>query len=167
MNALVSVASVSAVAVPLPSMPGLSPSIALSHPDAELLALGTRYDALAAQHEATQEASEPHWAELSRIFRELRPTLSSDLEAFEAAERLSPLPVPNCDDLMEMMGPVSRAIMDASAHTPEGLAVKARLVLSECSRCFEAPDDDADWDHLAIRSLVRAVLEMSADSKAA
>jgi hypothetical protein len=66
------------------------------------------------------------------------------------------------DDIMARSDLPSRAILAIPATTLAGLAVKARLAKFGASHIWEASDDDAEWDHLVLRNLVDAVLELAA-----
>jgi hypothetical protein len=65
------------------------------------------------------------------------------------------------DDILNRSDAPSRAILAIPATTLAGLAVKARLAKFGASNIWDESDEDADWDHLVLRNLVEAVLELA------
>jgi hypothetical protein len=99
--------------------------------DAALLALGKRFDALA--------------AELDRDRGELgREALAKQVEA-----------------TLARLYPIEQAIMRTPASTIAGLGVKARHAAYVLSQYWEAPVDRIDWDARAVRLLIEAICDIA------
>ncbi len=150
------VAALAAVATG-PSPVGSSPTA-----DAELLALGRRFDALERQYEAAQDRETPRQDACMALIKELRGGGNYSDEIFiEMGRRLDaafPLEKPSADEIVDAMCPVALRIMALRASTVAGLIVKARVARNGCSHFYDATDEDADWDHQVARHLIDAVL---------
>ena len=149
-------ASVAALSVPVIAAP--------IHPDAELLALGERFDALVKLYEDAEVRSEPSDSAFARGIEKLRETVPNSDEAwqelFDRIEREFPVAYPKCDDVTDLMDKPSDRIMELPAFTPEGLAVKARLARFACDHLWRRNEDG--WDDKAVRQLVEAAMKFGA-----
>jgi hypothetical protein len=103
--------------------------------DADLLALGKRFNDLA--------------AELDRDVERLREEVGD-----EALTK-------KVEAILVRMDPIERAIIETPACTIAGLGVKARHAAYVLSRYWEAPVDRIDWDARAIRLLIEAVCDFA------
>src|SRR5207253_371270 len=65
-------------------------------------------------------------------------------------------------DIMNESSSVCAAIIAIPALTIAGLSVKARLAAFAASNYWDETDKDADWDHLAVRKLIDAVIGVAA-----
>jgi hypothetical protein len=153
-------------ALPVATTPALA---AVANPDAELLALGERFDALMKLYDDAEVRSEPYQTAFSREGAKLAETAPNPdgvwEELCDRLEREYPIAYPTCDDVIDLTGEPSRQIMALPAFTPEGLAVKARLARFHCSHFWRVADEEkADWDDLVARKLIDAVLAMGAQS---
>lgn len=113
------------------------PADAANHPDAELLALGRKFDAF----EKQIVLSEAAWN-------------SED----EARQRVT---VPHPDAVVSANVAVDRAILALPATTLAGLAVKARQAAFYASSYWNDSDEDADWDMLLVRKLIDNVIAVA------
>jgi hypothetical protein len=101
--------------------------------DVALLALETRFNALAAELNR----------EVQRRGKEVdREALTKEVET-----------------ILARLDPIERAIMDTPACTIAGLGVKARHAAYVMSQYWEAPIDQIDWDARAVRLLIEAVCD--------
>jgi hypothetical protein len=134
-------------------------------PDAELLALGRQLDRLFAMHRVACERYKPQWEVFSREAEKMAATVPNSNDAWEAmskrVEAEYPVDYPHPDDIIDVTDGPSRVVMALPATTLAGLAVKARLAKFTCSKFWTETEEDADWDHLVLRSLVDAVLEQA------
>lgn len=159
-------AAVTAAAV----SPGVSAAKA-THPDDALLAYGRELDGCIRDHKATCAKYRPLWDKLSaRLQDETRGQDESPVAwhhriyaevGLEALDQQGEHP----DDIIGRSDAPSRAIMAIPATTLAGLAVKARLAKFGASHIWKESYDDADWDHLVLRSLIDAVLDLAAAQK--
>jgi hypothetical protein len=101
--------------------------------DAALLALETRFNALAAQ---LNREVQPHGKEVDR------EALTIEVET-----------------ILARLDPIERAIMETPACTIAGLGVKARHAAYVMSQYWEAPINQIDWDARAVRLLIEAVCD--------
>ena len=103
--------------------------------DADLLALGKRFNDLAAELDGDVE----------RLREEVGDeALTKKVEA-----------------ILVRMDPIERAIMETPACTIAGLGVKARHAAYVLSQYWEAPVDRIDWDARAVRLLIEAVCDFA------
>jgi hypothetical protein len=56
---------------------------------------------------------------------------------------------------------LARKIMATPAHTVAGLRAKAMVAIHGAPEFWDKPYDDADWDHLTVRSLIEAVCALT------
>jgi hypothetical protein len=63
------------------------------------------------------------------------------------------------ESVLSRLEEIERKIMLTSAHTIEGLGVKARHAAYVASESWNAPIDQIDWDAQAVRLLIDAVCE--------
>jgi|SRR5665213_1487509 len=154
--------AVMAGAVVLPAL--TLPAIASNHPDAELLAIGEQYDALAAIYEDAQRRAQPRWDARENFLASLRggprtPSNREIMHALAQIDRKFPIADPQPDDAIGATDEPACRIMALPARTIAGLAVKARVAKLAASNYWDDPDDDADWDKLIVRKLIDAILE--------
>lgn len=143
-----------AVAVPVTVCAGPTP-------DTELEALGRRIEEISAAYADAEERSKPNWDAWAAQRRAL-PNSISDEEYLAASDRVNrefPIAFPTCDDLNDAMGETGMRIMAIPAQTLAGLKAKAKLAKHSC-HLWDEPDDDAGWDHLVLRNLIDAVLQV-------
>lgn len=139
-----------------------------NHPDDVLLTYGRELDSCIHDHKTTCAKYRPLWDNLSaRLQDETRRHDESSVSwhgriyaevGLEALDQQGEHP----DDIIGRSDAPSRAIMAIPATTLAGLAVKARLAKFGASHIWKESDGDADWDHLVLRNLVDAVLELAA-----
>lgn len=114
-----------------------------SHPDAVLVALGCKFEALSAElatlqkeedtlSSATQQAEQPNGQEL----------IDPSLERIEA--------------LLTLLDPIERAIMAMPARTVVGLGVKARHAAHVLSNYWTDAPEKLDWDARTVRLLIES-----------
>ncbi len=147
------------------SAPGISPAKA-KHPDEALLAYGRELDGCAHDYWTALAKYQPLWDKLNARLEEQRESRTNraayhqiyDEVGLAALDRQGEHP----DNITTRADGPSRAIMAIPATTLAGLAVKARLAKFGASHIWEESYDDANWDHLLLRSLVDAVLELAA-----
>jgi hypothetical protein len=72
-----------------------------------------------------------------------------------------PVASPTCDEVTNAMDRPMCRIMELSAKTTAGLAVKARVARFACEHFWHESDEDADWDHKMARKLIDAVLHFN------
>jgi hypothetical protein len=139
------------------------PALASDHPDAELLAVGRRFDTLAEQRDRSVERWEPVWQAIQQERNTIPGTLSNDgwMALTERVEARFPERGPHPDDIAGAMNEPERAIMALPATTIAGLAVKARLAREYNRSWWDESDENADWDVLVARKLVDAVLALA------
>lgn len=141
------------------------------HPDAALLAYGREFDLCVHDHKTTCAKYRPLWDELSSRLHDELPKSEDGVTLHEriydevglkALDEQGEHP----DDILNRSDAPSRAILAIPATTLAGLAVKARLAKFGASNIWGESDEDADWDHLVLRNLVDAVLELAAKDAA-
>jgi hypothetical protein len=134
-------------------------------PDVELLALGQQLDRLFAMQKVACERYKPQWEAFNREAQKMLATVPNSNEAWWAmwdrVEVETPVDYPHPDDIIGAADGPSRAVMALPATTLADLAVKARLAKFTCSEFWTESDEDADWDHLVLRNLIDAVLELA------
>ena len=156
----------------LAAAPVLSiPAVALDHPDAELLRAGAEFDRAVKLFADAKVRSIPNleaWErELARLRQEAGDNHIPDavyMSAWERADREYPVAFPTCDDVANMMDVPFRVIVTTPAKTPEGVAVKARLIRWYYSELWQKPAEDNDVDQQAVRALVEAVEALALQS---
>jgi hypothetical protein len=143
-----------------------------NEPDAELIALGRQLDILRQRHAAAVATCAPLWEESGRRLEEWKRLHAgythialgevmrkiNDDVGLGSIERAKQHP----DDIMSESDSVSRAIIAIPAITIAGLRVKARLAAFAAPNYWDENDKDADWDHLAVRKLIDAVIGVAA-----
>jgi hypothetical protein len=87
------------------------------------------------------------------------------IAAYERIDLEHPLPSPDADELTDAMDSPMRRVMDLPADTPEGLAVKARLVQVGSDNLWREDPEALDWEERKLRSLVDAVLNFASRAK--
>jgi hypothetical protein len=149
-----------ALAVPVSTFAG-----GVGGDDAELLALGERFDWLAAEEERIFQLEAPYWAAHHRLIVEMHAEGRCHrneewAERFQTIEKFRP-PGPSSADITGEMDAPTRRIMALPAYTVAGLAVKARATAYACGHMDNSDFASADWDHMHVRMLVAAVLTMA------
>ncbi len=145
--------------------PALSTAKA-KHPDEALLAYGRELDSCAHGYWTALAKYRPLWDKLRDRLEEQRESRTNRVAYHQiygevgltALDQQGEHP----DDFTTRADAPSRAIMATPATTLAGLAVKARLAKFGASEIWNESYDDADWDHLVLRSLVDAVLDLAA-----
>jgi hypothetical protein len=118
-----------------------------SNPDAELLALGQKFEALSAE-----------LAELIALEREEVDTLSPVAQRGDRLKRgvmISPS-VERIEALLSRLEPIERGIMALPALTVVGLGVKARHAAHVLSHYWTDAPERLDWDAQAVRRLIES-----------
>lgn len=137
-----------------------------AHSDDALLAYGRELDLCIHDYKTTCAKYRPLWNELSsRLHDELPKSEDGvtfheriyDEVGLKALDEQGEHP----DDIINRSDAPSRAILAIPATTLAGLAVKARLAKFGASHIWDESDTDADLDHLVLRNLVDAVLELA------
>lgn len=139
-----------------------------SQPDAELLAYGRELDECIQAYEIACAKYRPLWKKFSARLRDDPPVDGEnnnsrylrvyDEVGLKSLEQQGEHP----DNIIGRADAPSRAIMAIPATSLAGLAVKARLAKFGASHIWDESDSDADWDHLVLRKLVDAVLDLEA-----
>lgn len=149
------------------AVPALSlPALAIDHPDAELLKAGAEFDRTVALFADAQRRSRANWDAWDEARKQL-PRPATDADYMAASERVAreyPIAFPTCDDCAAMMDEPIARISRLPAHTPQGLAVKARVVRWHASKIWDKSADENDLDEQALRSLCEAVEAMAVQS---
>lgn len=147
------------------SIPAASPAKG-THPDEALLAYGRELDRCAHDYWTTCAKYRPLWDKLNARLEEERNSETNRASYGQICDEvgLSALDSQgeHPDDVLARSDAPSRAILAIPATTLAGLAVKARLAKFGASHIWDESDADADWDHLVLRNLVDAVLELTA-----
>jgi hypothetical protein len=146
-------------------IPAASPAKG-THPDEALLAYGRELDRCAHDYWTICAKYRPLWDKLNARLEQERDSETNrashsqiyDEVGLSALDQQGEHP----DDIMARSDAPSRAILAIPATTLAGLAVKARLAKFGASHIWDESDADADWDHLVLRNLVNAVLELAA-----
>jgi hypothetical protein len=148
-----------------------SSRLKVNAPDAELIALGRQLDIFRQRFSVAVATWAPLWEEHGRRLQEWQRLhegyTAAQFDAairkinddvFGAIEKTEQHP----DDIMNESSAVSNAIVAIPAITIAGLSVKARLAAFAASNYWDENDKDADWDHLAVRKLIDAVIGVAA-----
>lgn len=155
---LLAVAAAAAIPTVLP--------VKAAHSDDALLAYGRELDRCVHDYKTTCARYRPLWNELSSRLQDEFPKSEDgvtfheriyDEVGLKALDDQGEHP----DDIINRSDAPSRAILAIPATTLAGLAVKARLAKFGASHIWDESDTDADWDHLVLRNLVDAVLELA------
>lgn len=138
------------------------------HSDDALLAYGRELDRCIHDHKTTCAKYRPLWDELSsRLHQDELHRGEDGVTALyeriyeEVGLKALDEQGEHPDDIINRSDAPSRAILAIPALTLAGLAVKARLAKFGASHIWDESDEDADWDHLVLRNLVDAVLELA------
>lgn len=123
--------------------------VAESDPDAELVALGRRFEALSAELELLQR-EEVNKPSVSAQHRE-RP--KGEARSTPTAERI--------DALLRSLDPIERAIMAMPAMTVVGLGVKAHHAAHVFSHYWSSSPDRLDWDARTVRLLIESTCSVA------
>jgi hypothetical protein len=127
--------------------------------DAELLELGRKFDARVALYEEARRRWEPNWEAKERAVAAKPGCTAMEMFAIHAQiDREIPVADPHPDDFFDRdLEALQHRIMDMPAHTPAGLAVKARVVRFAVPDYWDAPEKDRDWDKRMVTKLVDAL----------
>ena len=168
-RALLAAVPAAALSAPLAALASPTAVSAGPNPDAALLALGRRFDAVHLEWEARSPAFEAANNAWGAALRNLARTRGSEPTPDEVYSRLFAEADP--EGLMKQeeefceaeVYPLTEAILAAPAATVEGLAVKARaLTFTIKPDIWEAEDaEDLGWDEQVLRGLVEAVLRLA------
>lgn len=118
-------------------------------PDAILVALGDKFEALSAELSALQnDKTTPFF-----------PT-SARGEELIGGTALS-APAPRIEEILALLDPIERAIMATPAQTVVGLGVKARHAAHVLSHYWIDSTDALDWDMRAVRLLIESTCSVA------
>lgn len=138
--------------------------------DEELLAYGRELDTHIHDHKTACARYRPLWDKLSARLGEERDNETNRNSYSQICDDVGltalALQSEHPDDILMRAEAPSRAILAIPATTLSGLAVKARLATFGAEHIWNESDADADWDHLVLRNLVDAVLELAAKGSA-
>ena len=145
--------------------------ISAVEPDAELLALGRKLDAIIQRYEVACDLCRPLWDEHDRLrdewFKAHRGFGHEELIA--AAQKIQDEVGLTAlydaghseEQIIAEANPISRAIMAIPATTIAGLKVKAKLAKFEAPLMWEIDNDDADAGQFVARQFIDEVLSLS------
>jgi hypothetical protein len=119
-----------------------------SGPDAVLVALGRRFDALSAELAMLQEQDDRH-SPANRRGEEC---------GCEKMERPS---LERIEAVLRALDPIERAIMAIPARTVAGLGVKARHAAHVLSNYWTDAPEQLDWDARAVRLLIESTCNVA------
>jgi hypothetical protein len=119
-----------------------------SDPDAVLVALGRKFEALS--------------AELATLQNEEEALASSDrrVERSEGRAMINPL-IERIEGVLRLLDPIERAIMAVPATTVVGLGVKARHAAQVLSNYWTDTPERLDWDARAVRLLIESTCNVA------
>ena len=135
--------------------------------DAELIALGNRFDELEWQYRFVKGRDRARNKTFSELLEAQQGRILSDEEwkqvlngiGGQLDQQFGPAIQPDVLDIMDMLDSSQRRIMALPAITLAGLAVKARVARFECERLWDKPVEDLDREQMMARDLIDAVLE--------
>ena len=154
--------------VALAAIPALS-----AHPDAELLALGSEFDALRVKSDAAWW----EWQALEEAFEAADPQPQKDstrdefmawvnrrFAYFETHDREDK----TRDDMLDQLDGIAKRVRAIEPNTIAGLAVWGRCMARDCMNPgdFAAPLNELDWDKEHIRRFVAVLDKMAGDEVA-
>lgn len=113
-----------------------------SNPDAVLVALGRKFDALSAELATLQQEDALASADRCGEPSTGQGMISPSLERIEA--------------VLTLLDPIERAIMAVPARTVVGLGVKARHAAHVLSNYWADAPERLDWDARAVRLLIES-----------
>ena len=113
-------------------------------PDAILLELGGKFEALAAELAALQKGEVATFSPTAAPDEQL----NGETEFNPSADRI--------EMVLALLDPIERAIMATPAVTVVGLGVKARHAAYVLSHYWIDPTDKLDWDVRAVRLLIES-----------
>jgi hypothetical protein len=116
-----------------------------SAPDAMLVALGTRFEALSAELAALQKGKVAPFSPTAALGEQLK---DDETAIKPSAERI--------EAILALLDPIERAIMATPAATVVGLGVKARHAAHVLSHYWIDSSDTLDWDVRAVRLLIES-----------
>lgn len=130
-----------------------------AHPNAELIDLGMKHEALAAEVAAIDAFVNPIADAIDNELRSSRKSYPRDGTIAAERERRwdeagITLPYDRLCDLIEQSDPLSRRIMKMQARTLVGIAVQARCAGFSQLQLWNEPLDDLDWQKKLNRSLI-------------
>jgi hypothetical protein len=115
-----------------------------SAPDAMLVALGTKFEALSAELAALQKGKVAPFSPTAALGEQLK----DETAIKPSAERI--------EAILALLDPIERAIMATPAATVVGLGVKARHAAHVLSHYWIDATDTLDWDVRAVRLLIES-----------
>ena len=117
-------------------------------PDAVLVALGRRFDALS--------------AELAMLQKQDDPRSSVDLQSEDCGRVEMQRPsLERIEAVLRSLDPIERAIMAIPARTVVGLGVKARHAAHVLSNYWTDAPEQLDWDARAVRLLIESACSVA------
>jgi hypothetical protein len=119
-------------------------------PDAMLVALGSRLEALSAELSALQNGN------ITPLFP--ATAARSDLLVGGTAVNRS---AQRIEEILALLDPIERAIMATPAETVVGLGVKARHAAHVLSHYWMDSTDALDWDVRAVRLLIESTCSVA------
>jgi len=125
----------------------LKQSTAPNDPDAMLVGLGNKLDALSAELASLQNDKWP----TSSAARGKQ--LNGETAVNSSAERI--------EEILALLDPIERAIMATPAATVVGLGVKARHAAHVLSHYWTDSTDTLDWDVRAVRLLIESTCSVA------
>jgi hypothetical protein len=118
-------------------------------PDATLVALGSRLEALSAELSSLQNGNIPPFL----------PAAARD-EVSVAGTAVNPS-AQRIEEILALLDPIERAIMATPAATVVGLGVKARHAAHVLSHYWIDSTEALDWDVRAVRLLIEATCSVA------
>jgi hypothetical protein len=122
--------------------------VAPSAPDAMLVALGTKFEALSAELAAIQKGKVATFSPTAAAGEHLEETAIKP-----SAERI--------EAILALLDPIERAIMATPAATVVGLGVKARHAAHVLSHYWIDSTDSLDWDVRTVRLLIESTCSVA------
>jgi len=115
-------------------------------PDAMLVALGHKFDALS--------------AELAMLQRRDMPS-SAEMRGEDCSGKIDAPSLKRIEAVLISLDPIERAIMAMPARTVAGLGVKARHAAHVLSNYWTDAPERLDWDARAVRLLIEATCNVA------
>jgi hypothetical protein len=118
-------------------------------PDAMLVALGSKFEALSAELAALQKSKVATFSPAAACGEQL----NSETAVSPSSERT--------EAILALLDPIERAIMATPAATVVGLGVKARHAAHVLSHYWIDSTDALDWDVRAVRLLIESTCSVA------
>jgi hypothetical protein len=147
----------------------VSPALAISSsPDAELIELGRQWEACTAERDRIEELGAARaaaaWQTIDRVREQSADRHVPDSDYLDAWQRAdAQLGGPSQEETnaaWKALAFVEAQIMAREATTIVGLALKARVVKSNCSNLWREADEDADYGDMQMRQCIDAVIAL-------